>query len=342
MGFPEADYVVEETYNNIKNSLNSTLSTEYLNPLDMLISAKFMCRGVVGTTFTITNNDKLCKQIVVMITDSSVIIDAQNNLRMEIIPVPLGSYSVKIELQDMTTTKNIDITEAGRPYYIAYTLSALLKRFTDNGTFTVPDIGNAHLLLTAAGAGGGGGSGGWGRSDYKEHNAGGGGGGGGAAVSLQKINKNVGTKINITIGKGGTGGTYSTSGFWYNDGSDGGAGGSTIVEGVITLPGGNAGGGSTSNGGVGGAPGGSGGGYGGNGGPYTGKGYDGNAGILGAGGKTNGSNSSGGGGGGSIGNGGSCDSSNSGVNGGGGAGGTRDGGTGGKGVVEFYKGVIVV
>lgn len=340
MGFPEADYVVDEVNNNIKNSLNSTLSTGYFNSLDILISAKLMCRGVAGTTFTITNYDYLTKPIVVTITDSSVLIDAQTNLRMEIVPVPLGSYCVKIELQDMTTTKNIEATDAGRPYYIAYTLSALLKRFTDNGAFTVPDIGNAHLLLTAAGAGGGGGSGGWGRSDYKEYNSGGGGGGGGAAVSLLYVNKSVGTKLNITVGAGGTGGVYSTSGFWYNSGFDGEAGGATIVEGVITLPGGKAGGGSDrSAGGTGGAPGGSGGGSGGAGGPYQGNGNAGHAGILGTGGKAGGVA---GGGGGSIGNGGDG-KAGVGVNGGGGSGGGDGaGGNGGKGIVEFYKGVVVL
>lgn len=316
----------------VKYALNSTLGTTYFNPLDNFVSAKLMCRGKVGTTFTVTSKENLCKTLTAVITEDSFDVDTSNNIKMEIIPIPLGLYSVKIELQGLTTTEDIEITEAGRPYYLTYNLVTLLQRFTAAGTFTIPSTGSLDLLLSAAGGGGGGGA-----SRYSS-SGGGGGGGGGAAVYLQKINKSAGTSINITIGIAGSAG---------RGGNSGGDGGTTVVGDIVTLVGGRGGSGSYSqnaNGGEGGASGGIGGGSGGNGGASgSNSGESGDPGVAGKGGNAG----YGGGGGGSLGDGGNGGNSSvittSGTYGGGGGGanGGGGGGAGGEGVVEFYKGVIV-
>lgn len=208
------------------------------------------------------------------------------------------------------------------------------KTFTKSGTFTVPDS-VTNIRVTAA-AGGGGGC-------YNYY-----GGGGGACIVNQYFDVTPGEVIEITVGKGGAGGSRGDSGV-----IDPIAGSPTVVGNLITLPGGGVSDGNSSAydvGGVGGSPGG------GNGGASFCAGEDG---AVGKGGESPASAeyTSGGGGGGSYGNGGdgghdadpydasACPGKNGIYGGGGGAGWYRDyrnysnGGNGGDGIVIISWGV---
>ena len=327
---------VESVLEKIKVFSNSTVDTTYFNPLDKLSSAKIMCRGRVGTNFTITSKEGLCEPLKVSITDNSFDIDTSDRMKMEAVPVPLGEYSAEIELQGLKTTADVDVTVAGKPHYFAYSLFTSLKKFTSDGTYTVPNLGIFDLLVSAAG-GGAGGSGGHG-----SNGSGGPGGGGGACIYLNKIRQSVGTNIKITIGSGGTGGKRGYSG------SNGGA---TVVGDIVTIPGGESGSNPSTNGSTGGKGGTPGGGSGGVGGTGNSNDYPtaGENSIIpgGDGGAAFSSAYGGGGGGGSYGNGGNGgDANNNGsagtLGGGGGGGGYGGiGGSGGSGIVEFLKGVVV-
>ncbi len=152
-----------------------------------------------------------------------------------------------------------------------------MKVFKTNGTFVVPE-GVYGIYVTACGGGGGGGggmeystnkSGGGGGGGYggggggggaysipnSSNYPGGGGGGGGSCVIKTLVIVNPGQTINVTIGAGGTGGAKSGNGT---------AGGTTVLSGLVSLPGGGGGQAYTGTGssGAGGAAGGMGGGNG--------------------------------------------------------------------------------
>ena len=233
-----------------------------------------------------------------------------------------------------------------------------VQTFTSNGTFAVPE-GVTKIWVTAAGGGGGGGA------CYSQSGVAAGGGGGGSCVLRKPFTVTPGEQIAITIGNGGSAGTWTN-----NSGTikltDGGTGGSTVIGSLLTLSGGT-GGSSASSGGSGGNGGTGGGGGGGASNssssswntPRGGSGYingqnavytrydnstkgagNGGGGFAGGNGGKGGGNTSGGGGGGSVGDGGNgaikdSKSATSGVYGGGGGGGVSSSytpGAGGKGI----------
>ena len=103
--------------------------------------------------------------------------------------------------------------------------------FTENGVFTVPD--NVHEIFITACAGGAGGEGDLGTTTqtYNDYR----GGGGGDFIFNEKYSVFPGEAINITVGKGGKGGTDSVgSGLAQN-------GESTFIGNIITLHGGQVG-----------------------------------------------------------------------------------------------------
>ena len=326
----------------LKYAVNNSVGTTYFKPLDVMLGAKIVCRGRLGTSFTINDQDGIYGPFTVSITEEDKYYNEADRMRYKIIPVPLGTYSINIALDGVTTTATVSVATTGKHYFFAYTLKSVLQTFTANGTFTIPDVGQFDLYLTAAG-GGGGGSGG-----HTSNGSGGAGGGGGACIYMQRVLKTVGDAISITLGAAGSGGARFAAGT---------AGGSTVVGDIITLAGGQ--GGAVASGGTSGAAGGaagSGGGKGGNG--ANGSSIMGQAGddsiIPGGSGGAGGSSSAsqpywtGGGGGGGYGPGGkggvdstAATAGGYGAGGGGASYGSQTGKDGGKGIAEFLKGVIV-
>lgn len=122
------------------------------------------------------------------------------------------------------------------------------KLFTASGEFTVP-VGVNKVLVTAIGSGGGGGGAG---SVYTYNSAGqyimrsatGGGGGSGYFIKDKPRIVTPGSKIPITINPGGASGVGATA-MEYANGSAGGVGGSVSVGDLVTVNGGQGGGGAT-------------------------------------------------------------------------------------------------
>lgn len=200
--------------------------------------------------------------------------------------------------------------------------------FREDGTFTVPE-GVNQITVIACG-GGGGGALNWNQSPS---------GGGGAACVKKTSSVTSGQKIQITIGKGGSGGVGGSSA----QDANGKSGTATVVGNIVTCPPGQ--GGKDLSNDTGGASGGSGGGSGGNSKTDAGAGGNGENGLYGVGGKGSLINRRGfGGGGGSYGDGGNAANivGESGKDGGYGAGGgagssklpnSYTGGNGGNGIV---------
>ena len=95
-----------------------------------------------------------------------------------------------------------------------------VQTFTEDGTFIVPDK-VTKIWVTACGGGGGG----------ELHDTGN--GGGGAACIVHQIFSVEGIgSLNITVGKGGTAGFYSSGSPKNTDGE------ATIIGDLVTLPGG--------------------------------------------------------------------------------------------------------
>lgn len=341
-----------------KIALNSTFDTSYLTPLDMLLSAKIVCRGTIGTKFTLTRTDGYYPEMTAEITENSLALP--NDLYAVIVPVPCGSYSIEIDVFGTIITTTVNASGIGQHYTFGYSSYTLLQEFNSNGTFIVPD-GVSEVFVDAAGGGGGGGGAGY---------AGGGGGGGAYFLTKQGYEVTPRENILIEIGLGGVGGDE------YSDGT---SGKSTVIGTLVTLAGGNGGnstaghnsainandGGSGGSGRTSGGRGGIGtngstsstpgkGGYGGDVGKSgekggNGKGIDGDYKSAGGGGGGGGSFAKGGNGGdGSVsgsGNDGRSGRLGSGGGGGGGALGARKhgrGGGGGNGFVKIYKGVQVI
>lgn len=300
------------------------------------ITPKVVCKGYMGTVFTLSRSDKYYKDIVTEITEDSVSVG--NDLYINVIPVPLGNWNIKIDVNGMTIHTSINVAEIGEVYTFSYSSYKTIAEFSTPGTYTVtiPDD-VSEIYLDAAGAGGGAGY-------YDYSSSGAKGGGGGAAVANKKYTVTPGSTISVTVGEKGTGAESKVENQQnvYVDGTDGTA---TVVGDLITLPGGLAG----NNGGT---KGGTGGGNGGAMGAYSVRGGNGQTGVLGRGGY-GGKSESGyqepGGGGGSYGNGGDAgqardatDGKNGNKGGGGGAAGPgKKSGDGGNGYVRIKHGIQV-
>lgn len=340
-----------------KKVISGAIGKSYLTPLDTLVTAKLLCRGFTGNTFTITHNSGAYPPVFFQLTNNDLTI---GQYKAVLVPLPLGAYTIKVDVGGTIVNATANLTTMGTLYTLNYSSYEVLGTFYSNGAFTVPS-GVTTVYVTAIGGGGGGGYGG-GTSD--DGNGGGGGGGGNGSYVVQKAyTVTAGSSITITVGKGGAAGVSGTS---------------TVVGNLVTLSGGSNGSsglsGSSNNGyggagGAGGGTGGSGGrggqerysasggvsgsaasGYGG----YGGTGQGGGGGGGGASGITIDGARSGGGNGGQGGNGVRNTSAGSGSNGaaygsgagGGGGAGYRyqDSGVAGKGsdgVVRIFKGIVV-
>ncbi len=242
----------------IKHAVNSTLGTGFFTPLDKLLGAKIACRGTMGTKFKLTRTDGYFPEKTVEITEASRLLG--DGLYVEIVPVPLGAYSIEINAVGMIMTVSVEASAIGEIYTFSYSSYQEIARFTSNGTLTVP-AGVTEIFVDAAGGGGGGGCGGYG--GYASNYGGASGGGGGGYYFVQKARCAVSPldSIQITIGKGGEPGARPSSSP-YN-GFAGSSGSSTLIGSLLTIRGGYGGGGgkggkhtSTVSGGGGGADGG--------------------------------------------------------------------------------------
>lgn len=207
------------------------------------ITPKVVCKGYMGTVFTLSRSDKYYKDIVTEITVDSVSVG--DDLYINVIPVPLGNWNIKIDVNGMTIYASVNVTELGKVYTFSYSSYKTIAEFSSPGTYTV-DIPDdvSEIYLDAAGAGGGGLTS---KSDYGR------GGGGGAAVANKKYTVTPGSTIQVTVGKGGTGEYIKqTSATEINTITEAKDGTATVVGNLVTLPGGKSG----KNGGVAGGTGG--------------------------------------------------------------------------------------
>lgn len=297
------------------------------NDILMNNSAKIVCRGYIGTKFTITHNLSYVTKEVEITEDS---MQLSSEISVEFVGVPLGTYTITVDISN-TVLDGIEsiqeiplvVDEIGKFFDFSYYFE--VERFTSNGAYTFPEY---TVYITAAGAGGGGGGG---DTSGGRYGYGGGGGSGGRCIYMRSLKRDVGSIENIMIGIGGAGGGTAAKGK---------NGGATVIGSIITLAGGYGGNHGASNGSPAGVSAPSGGGAGG---AYQQAGGDS---ILPKGkGGTSGSSKGGGGGGGfESGGAGGLNSSTSGKDGGIGAGGAGGGsgfagGKGGNGIVIIYAGV---
>lgn len=342
MGYPEAQYVIDELMNEIKNG-DASVNIERLMKLSMACIELY---GIFDTVFTLTNPNT-GEVIETVITKQDKPYDVDAGYYFKRVYVPVGTWNINGVFPNNlgTTNTTIDALDMGRVYPYKYSALTLIGNYTAGQSATLDIAENIHtIFIDAAGGGGGGGTGGT-NSDTRV--SGGGGGGGGAALKTKRYDGVEGVSLSINVGKGGTGPTWS-----YGNQANGGNGGTTVINPIVTLPGGAGGksGNANAAGGTGGAAGGTGGGAGGTGGTGGTNGTNGTNGIS-AGGTGGGSSSyrgGGGGGGGSYGAGGKGGNDGyagtAGTNGAGGGGGgcTGSGGAGGDGFVKIYKGVLIV
>lgn len=233
-----------DTKEMIKEYVNSTVDSGYLHTLDKLLGAKIVCRGTIGTKFTLIRTDGYYPKMTAEITENSK--ELSNGLYAVIVPVPCGSYSIKIDVGETTMTATVNASGIGQHYTFSYSSYQLLQTFTSNGTFIVPE--NITTLYISA-IGGGGGGGGGGLTHYEDADAypdrvyggsGGGGGGAGNAIINKAFTVTPGMSIPITIGSGGTGGEEATrSG--ETKAENGSSGGATVIGSLVTLEGGGGG-----------------------------------------------------------------------------------------------------
>ncbi len=214
-----------DTKDMIKEYVNGTVDSGYFHTLDKLMCAQLVCRGYVGTIFTVTDTTGVYEPFIVEIDEDSKI--TADGDRVEFVSIPLGIYSVLVTVGELEITKSIAIGELGKLYAVEYAVED--ARFTSDGTYT-PTFPNIRILAVGAGAGG---SGPGNNGTAQTADAG---NGGGAATPVKKDARvEVGVPISVVIGIGGEGGEQNTSSTSSNPGSNG---GSTVVEGIVTAPGG--------------------------------------------------------------------------------------------------------
>lgn len=316
------------------SAINSGYGTDYLEPLDILLSAKIHLIGAPTEIFTLTHKES-GRTFTIEFDENTP--KNPSNMSELLVPAIFGVWDIHIEYEGETADTSVTVDALGKSYKALYSIIGTTEVFeTSVSTSYTAPLGLVGSFIVV-GAGGGG-AGGTSVADAKGYGGGGGGGACGVAGFLV-----AGETINITIGVGGK--TVSMA--------PGSAGEATVITGAIAaiFSGGKGGGvgtkSSTSPYGVGGAAGGTGGGKGGNSAVSSddtaAKGEDGAYGKAGEIFSISSTRKISGSGGGSYGNGGNgCDNYTSeprtaGDKGGGG-GGYCDGGDG---YVAFFKGVVV-
>jgi len=165
--------------------------------------------------------------------------------------IPYQSASGTTQMLAVGTAGQV-LTSAGAsaPTW-ASAASATVQTFTSSGTWTKPSGAN-FVMVEVLGAGAGGGSGRRGASASLR--TGGSGGGGGAFMTKTFLASEIGSRVTVTVGAGGTGGAARTAD--NSNGVNGVLGGQSAFGNYLRVWGGQAGGGgsnSTTAGGAGGA-----------------------------------------------------------------------------------------
>lgn len=166
--------------------------------LDDLLAAKVVCKGLLGTSFEITNKDGVYPKFTITLEASD---EDSGEFKKKFVNIRPGSYSVKITNLSTSTTIDLDDVKLGEVRKLAYTLSVELAKLTSPITKEVQvPVGFKEVTVTAIAAGGAGGKGGDG--SYNKGNGGAGGGGGGAGQSIVNKTYSVtsGQTISITVG----------------------------------------------------------------------------------------------------------------------------------------------
>lgn len=210
-----------------KYATNSTIGTGYKESLDQLLGAKIVCRGHIGTKFTITRADGYYAEKTAEITENS---KANNGVPFETVPVPVGIYNLKVTYKGISTDVTVNASALGATYVPAYDLTVVLAEYTSPGTYTFtkpPDLLSDTVSITACGGGAGGNAGTY-TSGYGDGGNGGAGGGGASAINKKTFSIANITSLSITVGKGGEATRSGTA---------------TIIGSLVTLAGGAVGGG---------------------------------------------------------------------------------------------------
>ncbi|WMI82038.1 glycine-rich domain-containing protein [Anaerotignum sp. MB30-C6] len=168
--------------------------------MDLNVTAKIVCKGLIGTKFTISHNDKYLDPFVIEITVSNSV-QVEGNIYAVITPVPIGNYNVVVELSGKTKNSTVNVSTVGEFFMIPYSFYTPIQNFTTNGTLTIPE-GVSKIFITAIGGGGYGGRG----AEKRDEILGGPGGGGGDKGELvikKEYAVTPGSTHAITIGTGG-------------------------------------------------------------------------------------------------------------------------------------------
>lgn len=217
----------------LKYAVNSTIGTDYFKSIDQLIGAKLVCRGYTGTTFTISNAlENFFKEFTLEIKEDTPLVPNFNYLKEFIVPLPLGTYHVKVTNEDGSDEQDIVLDTNGRSHIVEYFIEHI--RYTSAGTYTMPE-GMDEIFVSAIAGGGGGGGGRTyydGSANTTRTGAGGSGGGAGNFVFLQRVPVTALLDVAITIGAAGAAGAKNAAGK---------AGGSTVFGSFFTLAGGTGG-----------------------------------------------------------------------------------------------------
>lgn len=225
----------------VKKAVNSAVGTQGLLPLDRLLGAIVVCKGVPGTRFDFVPKGDIGSNATVILSKDTPA-DASGIKTVYMPLLPGITYAVTITTPFSVVTTSV-APALGTHKVITYTSASNIElaRILTDSTYTVPsDV--YSIVVSGAGGGGGGGGTTSGRNSTSYY-ASGGGGGGGYNVSIKQygFSTTPGEVLTIKIGRGGAGGVGSKD----SDikGGTGSTGGATVISNKVTIPGGGGGGG---------------------------------------------------------------------------------------------------
>lgn len=229
-----------------KKFLNSQIGTGYAVPLDNFVGGKVVCKGFVGTRFVIKPEQESLNgffEYVVEIKNESVIDNAEENIRKELIYLPAGGYEATISVPVIGEVKsNFTVLNLTTIVLIKYSAKKTIKLFTEPGSHTFryndyvdsPESDEVFVNVSAVSGASGGNAG-----EFGERGSSGNGGNGGNGGSNGNYGETLKSKIikidpnesySLIVGNGGDGGSLS--------GAKGKPGEATVFDNIFTLPGG--------------------------------------------------------------------------------------------------------
>lgn len=207
--------------------------------LDEFVGGKIICKGFVGTKITLSGlaiKYAFGAPLEIFITENSKQYEDSDVLKYEVVRLPLGAFSYRVEYQEYDVTYSASFLSPST-VVLAYNLEKVIFESDVAGTYSldIPE-GVTQVIVDAVGGGGGGTYG-----DVRVSSSSGAGGRGGfAGANLRASAKAITSpaSLSITIGAGGAAGFVNRS---NNTGTLAGTGGSTVISGGgvgITLSGG--------------------------------------------------------------------------------------------------------